>query len=410
MASEPVTRGAAVESSPTRNKRSTGPHPFLRGVVWWVRIPARRPPSPQRSLETRDKRRALAYCRMLRHLADQAAWPLLEAISDGRYAVGAVYDAWGAGRLPQWIEAQERAAQDIDLNPYVDRWFAATSSDRPETATKYLAQLRTLIPSGERFPRSRFTKAAIREWLDQRTAGTRNHYRSAASVFARYLQDLDLLDTNVVRDVRRAKVRTARMRYLSSDQARALVDALPAVDRAFHAFLIGTGCDAGPALLVKYRDLDLKLNEVRVRGTKTHDRDRVRRLLHPWCADILRAYVAEHPGLPAAPLFPLARSTKRADVLEALRQTLQRLRDAMTAVELTDYTTRDHRHTFAVQALRDGYSYAVVAHQLGHANTALAHRVYGKFAVTDADYVKRETVAPVIAAPPAEPSAKTAGR
>lgn len=84
-----------------------------------------------------------------------------------------------------------------------------------------------------------------------------------------------------------------------------------------------------------------------------------------------------------------------AAIVWAQDRTLYQLKQACTVkgVEITDYTTRDHRHTYAVQALRDGYSYAVVAHQLGHATTALVHKVYGRHAPSAADYTRRTETA-----------------
>ena len=47
--------------------------------------------------------------------------------------------------------------------------------------------------------------------------------------------------------------------------------------------------------------------------------------------------------------------------------------------QIVDYQLRDSRHTYAVRAIRSGASYEVVARQLGHADTAMVARVYGRF-------------------------------
>lgn len=59
---------------------------------------------------------------------------------------------------------------------------------------------------------------------------------------------------------------------------------------------------------------------------------------------------------------------------------------ACKATQLEYCTMHDLRHVFAVQALRDGLAPQVVAHQLGHKDAYLVFTVYGKFAVTAADY------------------------
>lgn len=80
--------------------------------------------------------------------------------------------------------------------------------------------------------------------------------------------------------------------------------------------------------------------------------------------------------------------------MRAADRTLYQLKQAcaLKDVSITDYSTRDHRHTYAVQALRDGYSYAVVARQLGHGTTALAHKVYGRHVPEAADYTRKTAV------------------
>ena len=55
---------------------------------------------------------------------------------------------------------------------------------------------------------------------------------------------------------------------------------------------------------------------------------------------------------------------------------------ACLALEIEDYQLRDSRHTFAVRAIRAGASFETVAQQLGHADTSMAVRVYGRFKPT----------------------------
>jgi integrase len=70
-----------------------------------------------------------------------------------------------------------------------------------------------------------------------------------------------------------------------------------------------------------------------------------------------------------APLFP---NINRWTVSDKHRVACQSL-------EIVDYQLRDSRHTYAVRAIRSGASYEVVARQLGHADTAMVAKVYGRF-------------------------------
>jgi integrase len=384
---------------PQRNARASGPHPFQRGRTWWARIPAERPPAAQRSLETSDKKRAQAICAMLRYLADHQRWALLRDLSHRTVSLAALFEAFGRGELAQFEAARLAAANNPDLEPYVAQWHAALEKGGNKSAGKYHAQLRTLMPVGEVFTREEFRRKRVREWLDGVSAKSRNRYRAAASSFAQYLLELEVLDVNPVRLVAAAKESTPRVRWLTESEARAVLEVLPEPHRALHALLMASGADVGSALEVRMRDVDLEREEVLVRGTKTYNRERTRRLLHEWASGPFWRYVKARKAVPSARLFDLIDETSTRPTFDATTGTLAILRDALTAVKVEDYTTRDHRHTFAVHALKVGYTYAVVAHQLGHANTALVHKVYGKYVPEAADYTRRtETVMPQTAA------------
>jgi integrase len=65
---------------------------------------------------------------------------------------------------------------------------------------------------------------------------------------------------------------------------------------------------------------------------------------------------------------------------------------ACTAIALPYSTLHDHRHHFAVAALKRGAGYAFVDHQLGHHNTMLAQQRYGRY-VPSAEELHRGALA-----------------
>jgi integrase len=204
-----------------------------------------------------------------------------------------------------------------------------------------------------------------------------------------------LVGPGLTRDVRLVKAAPAgapRVRWLTIPEATAVLDALPEPYRALHALLMATGADVGAALYLRVRDVDLEKGEVLIRGTKSHDRERTRRLLHEWAASRFWAYFRTRPKFGAAMVFDIVKAGEPREKYRATDRALTALQSATAAVKVTDYTSKDHRHTFAVQALKDGYSYSVVSFQLGHADTTLVHRVYGKFVPDAADYTRRTTV------------------
>jgi integrase len=389
------------------------PKPYRRGATWWAGIPQQRGEAVRRSLGTRDERRAGQLCRMLGTLADTGQWAVLHDLATGAATIADTFAAFGAGDLARWRAqrlaaeaaaraAAEAAAHDPDLEPHVARWHAATRAYRPKVADGYYRMVRTLLPEGGRFPRSQLGRRTIREWLDTRTRGTRNRYHVALSSFCAYLVEHEVLEFNVARLVKRIPERPPRLRFLTRGEAQQLVAALPQPHRALHALLLATGADVGGALLVRVRDVDAAARTVRVPGEKRHTRDAVRRLTEAWAGDEFLAFVRAQRALPSAFVFadllalgraagddpPLARLLDRVE-----RRVLYRLQETCRALGITDYTVKDHRHTYAVQAIRDGYSYAVVAHQLGHGTTQLVHKVYGRFTPDVADYTRRVGIA-----------------
>ncbi len=96
-------------------------------------------------------------------------------------------------------------------------------------------------------------------------------------------------------------------------------------------------------------------------------------------------YIERHVGLllPNALLFD---GISRWTASDVHRATCKRL-------EIEDYRLHDGRHTFAVRAIRAGASFEFVAQQLGHANTVMVVRVYGRFKPTEEEVRSWERIA-----------------
>ena len=389
------------------------PKPYLRDSIWWLMIRQQRGRGVRRSLETSSATRAKHLAAMLAHLTSSGQWDVVRDILDGSATIAEVFQAHGTGDLKGWRERRLAAvaadaalaaalANDPDIEPYIERWHRALLGQRPKSAATYLRMVRCFLPADEPFRLSGLKRGTIRAWLDTVSPKSRNRYRTGLSSFCAYLTEIDVIEQNPVLLVKAAPERPPRMRYLTRDEAQHLVAALPHPHRALHALLLATGADVGGALLVKYKDVDVVNRTVRVPGSKAHTRDAVRWLTEPWAADEFLAYLKAHPGLPNALVFASLVTVTDDVVIDraidrAQDNTLHRLQSACLAIKVSDYSTRDHRHTYAVQALRDGHSYAIVAHQLGHSTTALVHKTYGRFIPNHTDFAR---VAPVVSAVP----------
>ena len=331
-----------------------------------------------RSLGTRNKREAALIEAWGKTLRERRDWRTLGAIITGAVSAVAAYDAAQAGTLAALLDRIDREASEQaepDLDALVGEWAASARSP------KYVTQVRTLIRAGERFPASAFTRGRISKHLAGLTCNdpTRNRYRVAFSQFARWLVEREVLASNPVREVRGFKERDPRMVHYTVDEARAVLRRLPHPQNVLEAFMFGAGLEWGAVIQLRRRDVDTKTREVHARGTKTRWRTRTVRVTDPYAWGMIAAHVSQFT--PDAPLF--AGLTERK-ALEVHKQACERAGVAVS-------TLHDWRHTYAVQALRDGLPPQTVKRQLGHSpHSTMLERVYGAWIPkTDDDYKAR---------------------
>jgi len=342
---------------------------------------------------------------MLRRLNEEGRHDVLARLVDGSLDLVRVHNAYREQRLPRYLDEVEAAARDIDLEPHVDLWAAESRRLGIKSTEDYLAKVRTLIPAGRPFRRGMLTLAALTAWQAGRMGPTRNRYRTALSGFLRYCKDHGLLEENLALKLRSAPERDPRVRYLSREEVEQLLPHLPEPHRVLHVLLIATGVDVSAALRLRYGGItrgDDGTWQIEVRGSKTKRRSGGRRLLWPWAERALERFLAAFPGKPDQLVFAsLLRDGLSKSSLKHAKDTVRRLlKSAMAEVGITDYSTRDHRHTFAVQARKSGYRIEVVAHQLGHRDTKLAQEVYGLFVPDARDYARSTSVSlPGVAVP-----------
>lgn len=356
--------------------------PYLRGKVWWARVPRIGEAPVPRSLgitgkDNRD--RAVVVCDFLRWLRERGEAWLLDQLAAGKVSVQKAYRAYVDNRLPAFIVELRDGITDTDLEPLVAAWQKELVRQRrpnADTRAKYLRQIRTLIEDGKPFRRSQFTRQRIRAWLDALGVGQTNRYRAALSSFAKFLVLEDVLSSNPVVLVPMAKESEPRTLHLSQDEARRLLAALPVPFRGFHALMLATGMEFGAASKVKPEDIGNR--QVYAAGTKRSHRRRVVGVYDRWlwAWDLFMADVPAG-GPPDKPIFAgIDYDNNRAALTKALK-----------AAELPDdYTTHDHRHTWAVQAIKDRVPRPMISHNLGHRDAAMLDRVYGRFIPTGADF------------------------
>ena len=342
---------------------------YKRGPVYYVGVPTRSGGWVKKSTGTHVRAQAIRIQAMLRDLGPtgQRAWDFLDAIRDGQLTIGALFDAYSVG--PHGIDELRTQMTDSDANDAIPGWLKSIRDNvAPDTIQHYATHVRTLIPAGIRYPVSQIHRVTIAKWLQnlECTTSTKRKYRAALSSFCNYLVEMGIIAINPVNQVKAPKPGKFRMRHLEHFDVIRLIEMQPEPFRTISALMHGTGMEISAVLRVTRGDLDTKTWMIRAQGTKTASRDR-----QAYVTGWVRPYLERHVAgmLPGAPLFP---GVTRWAPAKAHKR-------ACDALGITDYTLRDSRHTFAVAAVKAGVPLQLIAHQLGHADTQMVVRCYGRY-------------------------------
>lgn len=359
---------------------------FPRGKMFYIGVPTRSGWC-KRSTGTRDKGLARSMARMMDELGPRGkrAWVFLDGVAANRLSVADLYDAYTARDL----DGLQERMQDVDLEPQVPLWLKAIASNvAPDTVERYKLCVVSLIEPGNRFPRSALTHATVVQWLASRKVGrsTKRKYHAAMSGFCGYLNDIGILQRNLMRDVKAPPPAPPRMRYLDQPDVLRIIAAQEHPYSVLSSVLHGTGMEVSVALSLKKRDVDTIRLEIRAKGTKTKTRDRIAKVAE-WAWPLIDRHISLLT--PNAPLFPNINRWTASD----------KHREACKTLEIEDYQLKDSRHTYAVRAIRAGAPFEVVARQLGHADTTMAVRVYGRFKPSEQEMTDWERIAAVQDAP-----------
>lgn len=154
-------------------------------------------------------------------------------------------------------------------------------------------------------------------------------------------------------------------RALTIEEVQKLIQACSRARAAWVAFMVGAGAERRAAERAQRGDLDRRAALVHVRGTKRETRDRRVPVVLPECQHLLDLAWECGKG--------------EGDVLLSPWPNLWRdLQAACVRAGIEPCSGHDLRRTFAHWHLTAGFSFDDVARALGHANTAMLHKVYGK--------------------------------
>jgi integrase len=166
-------------------------------------------------------------------------------------------------------------------------------------------------------------------------------------------------------------VAAARLRYLSDDEARRLINACPSDLRTLVTAALLTGCRYSELARLAVEDFHVDAGTIHVRISKSGKNRHV--VLTP---EGQQFFARQCLGKPAQSLLLTQRSGRQwgkssyAKLLPA----------ACTAAQIAGANFHALRHTYASRLVTKGVPLSVVANQLGHASTAMVEKHYGHLA------------------------------
>lgn len=351
---------------------------YLRGDMYWMRLTT--PTGAQRrvSLGTRDLATAIKVEAWVQDLQDRLDRNgVLDAVVGDEIGLAEAFILQEQGTV-RFLEAQ-RAEQYRHLRewPVTDAHFAQWTKAlhgqgiRERGIETYVRQLKTVWPEPRNITWLRDPKGikhALRALpcSDQ----TKSRYRAAVSSFAAFAVEEDWIETNPMPQVPGFAQSNVRSVWYRREDALRLIYALPPEQRAIEAVMWACGWEWAAIENATVGDFDLDKMTAFARGTKNAHRQRLTVITEPEVIPIIRDVIASK--LPSARIWQICDQTR---VLKRHQQTCRAL-----GLEVT--TLHDWRHSFAVKELQVGRSLHFVAQMLGHVNTTMVQKVYGRFSLS----------------------------
>lgn len=245
--------------------------------------------------------------------------------------------------------------------------------------TRHRLVVRQLAPAFGPRPMDAITSAEIQRFLDRLedvTGATRNRYLTALSTLFRFAMDLDLVERNPCRRVRRCRETLFPMTLLDTADQDRLLDLLEEPLRTFFLLLLDTGLRLGEALELEWTEVDLVARTLYVRHSKAK-RPRVVGVSRRLCTALATMRHQAHGGEPL--VFPTACSTHYY-VVHAWRVAFKA---AAARIGRPRLRIHDLRHTHAVNLVRRCVDLPTVQTVLGHTTLVSTFR-YAEYADNNA--------------------------
>jgi len=267
-------------------------------------------------------------------------------------------------------EAQRRTLSEL-IDRYIERKLPEKGSATQKGQKTQLEWWRDQLGS---ITLSQVTPARINDCREllldtKRSPSTVNRYLAVFShLFTYAVKDLGWMEESPVRKVSRHKEPRGRVRFLSGDERKALLEACKASSNAllYPAVLLAlsTGMRQGEQFSLKWKQVDLTTGRIILENTKNNER-RVAIASGP-ALDELRK-LAKVRRLDNDHVFP---GKVRGAAIELKRPFHKALAEAGTE----GFRWHDLRHSFASELAMSGATLAELAEAMGHKTLAMVKR------------------------------------
>jgi len=347
-------------------------------------------PTLSLSTGTPNKARAVAVERTLFALKGNGRRDILDLLATHRLRLIDVHEAYL--RDPAALEQRVQAVASPTLGPLVDDWLAWLRSPgvlSPKTRRPYAAstveryaaswgRLLAVLPRGRDGTLSDLTRGFVADYRVFRKGegcegATINRDLCALSAFFTWLEE-ERGEHAARPHFRHEEESAGRERWLSADELRGLLEAVPAPWRPFFALMVYTGLRLGE-VVGKDGSPALRWGDVRLSERRLTVQGRTRRLktgssardvpIPDQLAPLLGAHRVAYPGGPADPVFPHPFTYGQAQKV---------FNRGCEGAELHDVRVHDLRHTFAVHAIQSGLPLPRLQKLLGHSTPAMTMR------------------------------------
>jgi len=267
-----------------------------------------------------------------------------------------------------------REAKRHTLGEAIERYKAEILPRKPKSAPKQSAQLDWWTERIGRYALADVTPALIVEQRSALTrdgigAGTANRYMAALShLFTMCVREWGWLDDTPMRKVQRLKEPRGRVRFLSDDERRALLESCKESTNP-HLYdavvlALSTGCRKNEIIHLRWRDVDFERGVIVLHDTKNNERRAVPITGHAFERLQDRAHIRR---IDTDYVFAQDAQVKPADI----DRDFARARDA---AKIQDFRFHDLRHSAASYLAMNGATLAEIAEVLGHKTLAMVKR------------------------------------